>query len=47
MLKICPKCNEDFRPFLRGMVVRFSWFGFVKKTYALICWECKEIVGYE
>lgn len=55
-LKTCPKCGAPFRPFLRGLVQRslLSWAGFqaiLRGEYfpycALICWECKEIVGYE
>jgi len=43
----CPKCHEPFEPFLRGQVVRFSWFGLRKRIWCLICRACKEIVGYE
>lgn len=52
----CPECDKPFRPFLRGQVQRGpigqllawirgeqDWRGYC----ALICWECKEIVGYE
>ena len=43
----CPKCREPFEPFLRGQVARFDWFGLRKHIFCLICWACKEIVGYE
>ena len=43
----CPRCKKPFVPFMRGQVARFAWFGLRKKTLALICWACKEIVGYE
>lgn len=47
----CPKCGaEPFDPFLRGQVQRrkFKWFLWDPWPYcALICWNCKEIVGYE
>lgn len=50
-LKTCPNCQKPFRPFLRGRVhsAFYRWFFFGKKfiAYALICSECKEIVGYE
>ena len=45
--KTCPKCGEDFECFLRGMIVRFSWFGLRKKCFAVICRACKNIVGHE
>jgi hypothetical protein len=44
----CPECYEEpFRPFMRGQVVRFSWFGLRRKRWALICSACKEIVDHE
>lgn len=51
----CPLCAKPFRPFLRGQVQRSPWawwqlfglFGESRRYCALICWECKEIVGYE
>mgnify|MGYP000962018131 CR=1 FL=1 len=53
----CPKCRATpFRPFMRGMVARsyrFSdlWRWILRKpaipSSCLICWDCKEIVGYE
>lgn len=47
----CPRCGEPFEPFLRGQVQRTkrSWFGLGRRRpyCALICWACKEIVGYE
>lgn len=53
----CPKCGaEPFEPFLRGMVQRtFApiqrlkawWRGEPFRYCALICWKCKDIVGYE
>lgn len=50
-LAICPKCRQPFRPFLRGLIQRSErkWrlFGPRRPYCALICWACKEIVGYE
>ena len=53
-LSACPSCGAaPFNPFLRGQVQRlpytlFSWPPFKQRPYcALICWQCKEIVGYE
>jgi len=47
----CPKCKAPFTPFLRGQVQRssrkFIFFGKRRPNYALICWECKDIVGWE
>jgi hypothetical protein len=43
----CPRCIDFFSPFLRFQVARFSWFGLRKKVFALICRNCKEIVGWE
>lgn len=47
----CPKCGEIFEPFLRGQVQRsprkFIFFGPRRPNCALICWACKEIIGYE
>jgi len=47
----CPKCGEKpFRPFMRGQVQRwpFRWLFWGRRAYcALICWKCKDIVGYE
>jgi len=52
----CPKCGDSpFRPFLRGQVQRwpYSWrtlwlpIGPMRDYCALICWSCKEIIGYE
>lgn len=55
-LACCPKCGDaPFRPFLRGQVQRwpYGWrtlwlpLGEPRSYCALICWACKEIVGYE
>ncbi len=49
-LDYCPKCGAAFVPFLRGQVQRWPrWFliGPRRPYCALICWTCKEIVGYE
>jgi hypothetical protein len=58
-IRACPKCGaQPFEPFLRGTVQRsptkvlwsFRWpfISLVSQPYcALICWKCKEIVGYE
>lgn len=47
----CPKCKRPFVPFLRGQVARspfkFLFFGRRNDIWALICWACKDIVGYE
>lgn len=47
----CPKCDHPFYPFLRGQVQRSAmrwWpFGKIRPYYALICCNCKEIVGWE
>lgn len=56
-IQTCPKCAASpFRPFLRGMIQRGAigmlWDLIRRKRNwraycALICWDCKEIVGYE
>ncbi len=50
-LKSCPKCRAlPFIPFMRGEIQRPTrkWLLGAKQPYcALICWRCKEIVGYE
>jgi hypothetical protein len=50
-IECCPKCKATpFMPFLRGQVQRHPrrWLVGPRRPYcALICWECKEIVGYE
>lgn len=52
----CPNCEaKPFSPFMRGMVQRSPWtwrtlwlpIGKARNYCALICWDCKEIVGYE
>ena len=48
----CPLCEaEPFTPFMRGMVQRHQrrWWGLgAPQAYcAVICSNCKEIVGYE
>jgi len=55
----CPLCGaEPFRPFLRGSVqrgpteapisfLRAWWIGVPWPYCALICWDCKRIVGWE
>jgi hypothetical protein len=44
----CPKCGASpFRPFLRGQVQSWLRQIFFRPYCALICWTCKEIVGYE
>jgi len=44
----CPNCgHEPFEPFLRG-IVHSWWRKLFRKPYcAVICWQCKEIVGHE
>jgi hypothetical protein len=49
-LQTCPKCGQDFYPFLRGQVQRskrFLWLGRRRPYCTLICYECKKIVGWE
>lgn len=51
----CPLCRKPFKPFMRGEVTRAGtwahfWARITRKpfpTSALICWECKQIVGFE
>lgn len=46
-LTTCPKCHKPFRSFLRGFTVSL-WRRFFGLPYwAVICSECKDIVGYE
>jgi hypothetical protein len=46
-IKICPKCQSAFSPFLRGLIKSY-WRGWFRmKSSCLICYACKEIVGYE
>jgi len=49
-VETCLKCNKPFRPFLRGMVQRskrFLGIGPLRPYCAIICQECKQIIGYE
>jgi len=46
-LRWCPRCRRPFSPFMRGQVTRFGWFGLRRRVWALICWACKDIVGWE
>jgi hypothetical protein len=47
----CPQCDAPFYPFLRGQVQRRAWplwpFWKMRAYCALICRECKNIVGWE
>jgi len=46
----CPHCHEYFLPFMRGQVQRgrWNWWRFRRRPYcALICSDCKNIVGWE
>jgi len=52
----CPHCGaEPFEAFLRGQVQRSPWswrtlwlpIGEPRPYCAVICWKCKDIVGYE
>lgn len=49
--EICPKCGSaPFESFLRGCVQRWPFkflFWWPRKYCCVICWKCKEIVGYE
>ena len=52
VIETCPKCGAmPFRPFLRGMISHnLSFLGWLFKRFsgtALICWTCKDIVGWE
>ena len=44
----CPKCGvSPFDPFMRGQV-QSAWRKFFNRPYCcVICYACKEIVGYE
>lgn len=44
----CPRCSAaPFSPFLRGRVYSaWRWF-FRRPSWALICWACKDVVGWE
>lgn len=50
-LDVCPECGTNpFRSFLRGMVgrsKRWLWIGPKRDYCAVICEDCKEIVGHE
>lgn len=52
-MKTCPHCGALFRPFLRGEVQRSPgpwwrpFWGPTRDYCALICWACKDIVGWE
>jgi hypothetical protein len=49
----CPRCGAaPFRPFLRGTVQRlwrpwWKFWGSIRPYCAVICSDCKDIVGYE
>ena len=43
----CPKCGEPFPEFMRGMV-QSGWRKWLGMKYcAVICHNCKEIIGWE
>jgi hypothetical protein len=43
----CPACGAPFRSLMRGMVQNW-WRRLTRQPYcAVICFECKQIVGYE
>lgn len=43
----CPKCGQPFPEFLRGMV-QCWWRKLLGMEYcAVICHNCKEIIGWE
>lgn len=52
-LEKCPRCRAAFVPFLRGQVQRGErpwwrpFWGPTRPYCTLICWACKEIVGWE
>ena len=48
----CPNCERPFVPFMRGQVQRskrpwWRFWGAARPYCAVICRECKEIIGYE
>ena len=46
-LSVCPNCRLPFESFLRGQVQSW-WRKLLHMKYcAVICRECKEIVGHE
>lgn len=46
-LEFCPQCSNPFRAFMRGHVQSY-WRRVFRLPYCcLICWQCKEVVGYE
>jgi hypothetical protein len=43
----CPHCKQEFPEFMRGMV-QSAWRRFLCLPYcAVICHECKDIIGWE
>ena len=49
-IEICPKCGTRFPEFMRGQVQRskkFLWILWKRKYCAVICHNCKNIIGYE
>ena len=55
-IESCPVCAQPFKPFRRyevsqvsqGSLKRFAnWFYGKPTQTALICWKCKEIIGWE
>jgi hypothetical protein len=52
--RYCPKCGRVFEQFLPGQVCRSApWWRFflpwdyARPQFAVICWACKEIIGWE
>jgi len=43
----CPKCQEPFEHFLRGLVQSFFRQITFRPYVAIICRSCKEIIGWE
>ena len=46
----CPKCEARDPNFMRGLVQRpkrFLWIFWKRPYCAVICHECKEIIGWE
>jgi len=46
----CPKCKQVCPEFMRGQVQRskrWFWIGPKRPYYAIICHNCKEIIGWE
>lgn len=45
--ELCPHCGQPFATFRRGQVRSFWRALFRRPSWALICYECRGIVGWE